>query len=86
MRENRERFPFFVHQSDWRGQPLYDLTTVVNLMSHTTTNEGLAVRRAVDDTKYEKGINVTTAGLLLLGQKNGTYGGRNYTIHKEKMR
>ena len=37
-------------------QPLYDLMTVVNLISHTTTNEGLTVCCAVDDTKYEKGI------------------------------
>ena len=43
-------------------KPLYDLTTIVNLISHTTTNEGLIVRCAVDDTKYEKGIKVWGSG------------------------
>jgi transposase len=76
----------FISQN-WRGQPLYDLMTVVNLISHTTTNEGLTVRCAVDDTKYEKGIKVTDAELEAVGvNKHDFHGDWNYTFHKRKFR
>ena len=76
----------FISQN-WRGQPLYDLTTVVNLISHTTTREGLIVRCAVDDTKYEKGIKVTDAEVKAVGVKKHDFHGEwNYTIKKHKMR
>jgi hypothetical protein len=76
----------FISQN-WRGQPLYDLTTVVNLISHTTTREGLVVRCAVDDRKYEKGIKITDAELEAVGvKKHGFHGDWNYTINKRKMR
>lgn len=76
----------FISQN-WRGQPLYDLTTVVNLISHTATREGLTVRCAVDDTKYEKGIKVSDAELKAVGIKNHAFHGDwNYTIQKHAMR
>jgi len=76
----------FISQN-WRGQPLYDLTTVVNLISHTTTREGLIVRCAVDDTKYEKGIKVTDDEVKDVGVKKHDFHGEwNYTIKKHKMR
>jgi transposase len=40
----------FISQN-WRGHPLYDLATMVNLISHTMTSKGLTVRCAVDDNK-----------------------------------
>ena len=76
----------FISQN-WRGQPLYDLMTVVNLISHTTTNAGLTVRCAVDDTKYEKGIKVTDAELEAVGvNKHDFHGDWNYTVNKRKIR
>jgi hypothetical protein len=58
----------FISQN-WRGQPLYDLVTIVNLISHTTTREGLTVRCAVDHTQYEKGIKIGDAELKAVGVK-----------------
>jgi len=76
----------FISQN-WRGQPLYDLTTIVNLISHTTTNEGLSVRCAVDDTKYEKGIKVTDDEFDAVGAKKHDFHGEwNYTFYKRKIR
>ena len=76
----------FISQN-WRGQPLYDLATIVNFISHTTTSEGLIVRCAVDDTQYEKGIKVTDAELKACGVKNHNFHGEwNYNLEKQKIR
>jgi hypothetical protein len=45
--------------SNWRGQPLVDLQTIVNLIASTTTKTGLVVQAAVDTNVYETGIKVT---------------------------
>jgi hypothetical protein len=58
----------FISQN-WRGRPLLDLTTIVNLISHTTTSKGLTVRCAIDDNRYEKGIKVSDAELNAVGVK-----------------
>ena len=72
---------------NWRGQPLHDLATIVNLISHTTTSKGLTVRCAVDDNKYEKGIKVSDAELNAAGvKKHDFHGDWNYTIEKQKIR
>jgi hypothetical protein len=52
----------FITQN-WRGKPLYDLVTVVNLISHTTTSKGLVVKSAVDTNVYPTGIEVSDAEL-----------------------
>lgn len=44
---------------NWEGKPLYDIETVVNLISSTTTKKGLTVKCIVDNNKYEKGLKVT---------------------------
>jgi hypothetical protein len=76
----------FISQN-WRGQPLYDLTTIVKLISHTTTNEGLMVRCAVDDKKYEKGIKVSDEELNAGGiKKHDFHGDWNYTFYKRSIR
>ena len=47
----------FITQN-WHGNPLYNLKTIVNLISHTTTKTGLIVKSAIDYSVYEKGIKV----------------------------
>jgi hypothetical protein len=75
----------FISQN-WRGKPLYDLATIVNLISHTTTHEGLTVRCAVDDTKSTKGIKVTPNEREAVGvKKHAFHGDWNYTLHKRKI-
>ena len=45
--------------SNWRGQPLVSLETIVNLIASTTTKTGLIVKAALDTNVYETGIKVS---------------------------
>ena len=70
---------------NWRGKPLYDLQTVVNLISSTTTRAGLIVKSAVDDTYYEKGIKVSDRELERINLKRHDFHGEwNYTIQRKR--
>jgi transposase len=72
----------FITQN-WRGKPLYDLTTVVNLISNTTTSKGLIVKSAIDTKVYPKGIKVTDHELAMVKLKPHDFHGEwNYTINK----
>jgi len=72
----------FITQN-WRGKPLYDLVTVVNLISHTTTSKGLVVKSAVDTNTYPKGIEVSDAELAKVKLTPHDFHGEwNYTIKK----
>jgi len=44
---------------NWRGKPLVDLMTVINLIASTTTTAGLTVECAYDAQVYQKGIVVS---------------------------
>ena len=76
----------FITQN-WRGKPLYDLQTIVNLISHTTTEAGLIVKSAIDDTLYEKGIKVSDDELAAVDIKPHEFHGEwNYTIRKKNKK
>lgn len=77
----------FITQN-WRGKPLYDLQTVVNLISSTTTRAGLIVKSAIDDNYYEKGIKVSDRELEQVKLTRHEFHGEwNYTIkRKRRMR
>jgi transposase len=45
--------------SNWRGQPLRDYETIVNLIAATTTSKGLKVQCRLDRTKYPLGKKVS---------------------------
>lgn len=76
----------FISQN-WRGRPLYDLVTIVNLISNTTTSKGLTVRCEVDDNEYEKGIKVSDAELKSVGVKKHDFHGEwNYTVYKRAIK
>ena len=78
---------FSLITQNWRGQPLYDLTTMLNLISHTTTSKGLLVRCAIDDNQYEKGIKIGNSELKAVGvKKHDFHGDWNYTVEKQKIR
>ena len=58
---------------------------MVNLISHTTTREGLTVRCAVDDAKYETGIKISDEELEAVGvNKHNFHGDWNYTIKNNR--
>jgi transposase len=45
--------------SHWRGQPLINIETIINLIGSTTTTTGLTVKCVKDDNVYRIGIKVT---------------------------
>lgn len=74
----------FITQN-WRGRPLVDLETVVQLISSTTTEAGLIVQSEVDENYYEKGIKVNDAELRQVNiQKHEFHGEWNYTIRRSR--
>ena len=67
--------------SNWRGEPLTDYATVVNLISKTTTTTGLKVSCRLDRRQYPVGRKVSDkewAKINLL--RNDFHGDWNYTI------
>jgi len=74
----------FITQN-WRGRPLVDLQTVVQLISSTTTEAGLVVQSEIDKNYYEKGIKVSDAEMEKLNiSRQDFHGEWNYTIRRSK--
>jgi hypothetical protein len=44
---------------NWRGRPLTDYQTILELIAHTTTETGLTVSACLDDGVYPTGVKVT---------------------------
>ena len=65
----------------WRGRPLVSREVVVNLIGHTTTKTGLAIRSALDEHSDPTGREVTAQQLESLAIKQDKFHGEwNYTI------
>ncbi len=68
--------------SNWRGEPLRDYETIVNLISHTTTATGLKVTCRLDRRKYATGQKVTDMEMKRVNVTPCKFHGEwNYTIH-----
>ena len=66
---------------NWRGKPLTSLETIIELLSHTKTKEGLAVTAVVDTNIYPTGVRVTDEEMKKLNiVRNEFHGEWNYTI------
>ena len=66
---------------NWRATPLTSLEVVLELISQTTTNEGLVVTARKDSQTYPTGLKVTDeelAGLNLV--RDAFHGDWNYII------
>jgi hypothetical protein len=67
--------------SNWRGQPLVSLQTIVQLIASTTTKTGLTVQAAVDTNTYKTGIKVTDEEMAQLRLTPSAFHGNwNYSI------
>src|SRR6202041_3921451 len=44
---------------NWRGQPLVNYETIINLIGGTKTRTGLKVKAVLDTNEYETGIKVS---------------------------
>jgi len=72
--------------SNWRGEPLRDYETIVNLISRTTTTKGLQVTCRLDRRKYPTGRKVTDDEIKRVNLKRNTFHGDwNYTIHPSTL-
>lgn len=58
---------------NWRGRPLTDRATVVELIAATTTKTGLKVDSVLDTRTYQKGIKVSDAQMKALDIRGGAF-------------
>ena len=72
--------------SNWRGEPLKDYETVVQLIANTTTAKGLAVKCRLDRRKYPVGQRIPDADMAQINlQRCKFHGEWNYTISPSKQ-
>jgi hypothetical protein len=70
--------------SNWKGEPLTDYETIVNLISHTSTSNGLSVKCRLDRKKYITGRVVTQEELDSLNLvQNKFHGEWNYSLYND---
>ena len=66
---------------NWRGRPLTDMRTIVELISATTTKTGLTVQASYDENWYEKGVKISNQDFAAIPiQRHSFHGDWNYTI------
>ena len=66
---------------NWRGRPLTDYRTIVNLIASTTTKAGLTVKVRLDMNRYQRGIKVSAEELSRIALEPHEFHGEwNYTI------
>lgn len=66
---------------NWRGKPLTSLETIIELISHTTTDAGLTVTAVVDTNIYPVGVKVSDTELQQINiVRNEFHPEWNYTI------
>lgn len=66
---------------NWRGKPLTDYQTIINLIAKTETKTGLEVKARLDKRKYKKGKKVSDREMKELNlNKHKFHGEWNYTI------
>jgi hypothetical protein len=67
--------------SNWRGEPLRDYETIVNLVARTTTAKGLKVTCRLDRRKYPTGRKITDEEMKQINIKRNKFHGEwNYVI------
>ncbi|HEV2730354.1 MAG TPA: ISAzo13 family transposase [Terriglobales bacterium] len=65
----------------WKGQPLWNFETVINLIGATRTRSGLRVKAVLDRKRYETGVKVSAEELEKLRiRRHNTHPAWNYTI------
>ena len=79
---NKIEHRMFCHiTQNWRGKPLTDHLTIVELIGATTTKTGLKIESALDTATYEKGIKVSDAEMAALNIVGDDFHPEwNYTI------
>jgi hypothetical protein len=71
--------------SNWKGEPLQNYETIVQLIAHTTTAKGLVVTCRLDRSKYPTGRKVTDEEFAVVNLKTHAFHGEwNYTIRPRR--
>ncbi len=66
---------------NWRGKPLVSYETVVKLISHTTTAQGLSAMCKLDKRRYKPGRKIDDKAMSRLSIQRATFHGEwNYTM------
>ncbi len=69
---------------NWRGKPLTSFETVIELISHTTTRQGLTVTAVKESHIYPTGIKVSDEDMAALNiMREPFHGDWNYTIRPQ---
>jgi hypothetical protein len=80
--QEKEHRLFSYISINWRGKPLTSLETIIELISHTTTKEGLTVTVVKDANIYPTGLKVSDEEMAALNiSRDPFHGDWNYTIH-----
>ena len=70
---------------NWRGKPLTDMRTIIELIAATTTTGGLKVHATYDPGWYPKGVKISDTELAQVPLDcHDWHGDWNYTIHPTK--
>ena len=79
---NKIEHRMFCHIAEnWRGQPLYSRSVIVNLIGNTKTRTGLKIQAELDEHEYAKGIEVSDEDFSTINFKKGRFHGDwNYSI------
>jgi hypothetical protein len=51
---------------NWRGKPLVNIETIVNLIGSTKTKKGFIIKTSVDTNEYKKGIKISDSEIEAL--------------------
>ena len=71
--------------SNWRGEPLRDYETIVNLIARTTTAKGLQVICRLDRRKYATGRRISDEEMRTINlEPNRFHGEWNYVIRPHR--
>jgi len=83
---NKIEHRLFCHITEnWRGRPLLDHETVVQLIGNVRTTTGLTVKAKLDTHEYPTGVRVPDAEMETLRITQATFHGEwNYTIHPRR--
>jgi hypothetical protein len=69
---------------NWRGKPLTSLETIIELLSHTTTTQGLTVTAVIDTNIYPIGVKVSDEEMKKLNiMRNEFHPEWNYVIQPQ---
>lgn len=66
---------------NWRGRPLVDRATVINLIGHTKTKMGFTVQTHLDENTYKTGIKISDEDFSAINLTRDSFHGEwNYSI------